>query len=95
MQVCILSTARDALKVSYMVPLQACAHGHVKCAETLLDAGALISAHKTNGFTPLHYAAAGPHLSIVRLLISRFTGLFSLWTLLLHFELPTFGSGQV
>jgi ankyrin repeat protein len=71
LQVCILSTARDALKVSYMVPLQACAHGHVKCAETLLDAGALISAHKTNGFTPLHYAAAGPHLSIVRLLISR------------------------
>lgn len=43
----------------------------MKCAETLLDAGALISAHKTNGFTPLHYAAAGPHLSIVKLLISR------------------------
>lgn len=39
--------------------------------ELLLDSGALTSAHKTNGFTPLHYAAAGGHVSIVQLLISR------------------------
>lgn len=51
--------------------LQACANGQESCVKVLLDYGALSSAHKTNGFTPLHYAAAGGHVSIVRLLISR------------------------
>jgi len=50
---------------------QACAQGQESCVKLLLDYGALSSAHKTNGFTPLHYAAAGGHVSIVRLLISR------------------------
>ncbi|MCO5550114.1 hypothetical protein L7F22_003594 [Adiantum nelumboides] len=50
---------------------EACAHGHTDCATLLLENGALISAHKTNGFTPLHYAAAGGHEAIVELLVSR------------------------
>lgn len=66
--------------------IQACAQGHEACVKLLLDYGALSSAHKTNGFTPLHYAAAGGHVSIVRLLISRLVRYIAIYKHALNYK---------
>ena len=53
----------------------ACAHGHVRVAQLLLDAGADPSRYNPDGFhshsTPLHQAVWANHEGIVRMLVER------------------------
>ncbi|KAI4519021.1 ankyrin, partial [Schizophyllum commune Loenen D] len=44
---------------------------HLRLARVLLDAGANIDSRTNSGSTPLHYAAQGRHLDVVRELINR------------------------
>lgn len=51
--------------------VQACNHGHVRCAALLLERGADANAHKTNGWTAMHYAAIEDSEQLIQLLYSH------------------------
>ena len=49
---------------------EACNHGHEEAATLLISLGSNVSAHKTNGWTPLMYATSSCSLAIVKALLS-------------------------
>jgi ankyrin repeat protein len=51
--------------------MEAAYHGHVSCAELLLDRGAAVDDVDEGGRTALHMAASKGHLEVIDLLIAR------------------------
>lgn len=49
----------------------ACSVGHTQVVDSLLQAGAAVTARNALGATPLHYAASKGHADIVRLLLKH------------------------
>ncbi|XP_065830423.1 uncharacterized protein [Oscarella lobularis] len=61
---------RKGAKFNYLAPLpKACANGHVKIAEILIDSGEQVNKADTFGRTALQRACANGHLDVAKLLI--------------------------
>ena len=63
------ANAADEEKVTGL--MLACKHGHLECAQLLLDRGANIEAGDRYGVRPLHYASRGGKIDVVRALLHR------------------------
>lgn len=51
--------------------MEACYYGHMECAKLLVQYGASLLARDHSGFSALHYAVDGGHISVINYILSE------------------------